>query len=139
MPQNGVIVIEIDQTLLLERQAFNAHLGIAPRATLTDVTAQVEIRDSLGNDASDKFFVVVDNDPNGGTIAGPTNIDWQLIPNAGAGGSVMPGQQVHGEGRPFLHVQRPVAVVHHAERGHHRGAKPSSDRGVYPAALDRGR
>jgi hypothetical protein len=57
------MLIAFDQTIRLERQAFNATLGIGARATLSNATATIQIRDTAGNDASNKFFVVVTRDP----------------------------------------------------------------------------
>jgi len=89
--QGGQIVIGIDQTIRLERQAFNAVLGIGARTTLTNTVASIQILDINGNDASANFFVLITSDPlgttHGGTVAGQTAVAWQLIPNAGAGGT----------------------------------------------------
>ena len=93
----GQVQIAIDQTVRLERQAFNAMLGIGAQATLTDTMASVQILDSQGNDASGNFFILVTGDPlgatNGGTITGQASVSWQLIPNAGAGGTSPQGTQ----------------------------------------------
>ena len=94
---DGQIQIQIVQKLRLERQAFNAMLGIGAQVPLSNTVASIKIRDSQGNDASSKFFVLVTSDPlgatHGGTVAGQTSISWQLIPNAGAGGSSPQGAQ----------------------------------------------
>jgi hypothetical protein len=94
---DGQIVIQIDQKLRLERQAFNAALTIGAQATLTNTVVSLSIKDSRGVDASAKFFVLVTGDPmnatKGGTVSGTAGISWQLIPNAGAGGTVAAGAQ----------------------------------------------
>src|SRR2546425_12988973 len=97
LPNNqGQIVIAIDQTIRLERQAFNAVLGIAPNAPLNNVRVQLQIRNSQGNDASGKFFVVT-TDPSGatagGTLSGPSTVNWQIIPSAEAGGTMSQRQE----------------------------------------------
>jgi uncharacterized repeat protein (TIGR01451 family) len=94
---DGQLQLELAQKIRLERQAFNAMLGIGTQAVLTNATASVKILDSKGNDASSSFFVLVTNDPlgatHGGTITGQASLAWQLIPNAGAGGSTPQGVQ----------------------------------------------
>src|SRR5207249_1551028 len=93
--QGGQILIAIDQTIRLERQAFNAALGIGAKTTLSNVVASIQILDANGADASSNFFVLVTSDPlgatHGGTVAGQTVVSWQLIPNAGAGGQLPQG------------------------------------------------
>ena len=93
----GQVQIEIEQKIRLERQAFNAMLGIDALATLNNTTASVQILDMSGNDASKNFFVLVTGDPlgatHGGTVIGSTSVNWQLIPMAGAGGSSPQGTQ----------------------------------------------
>jgi len=95
--QGGQILIAIDQTIRLERQAFNAALGIGAKTTLSNVVASIQILDANGADASSNFFVLVTSDPlgatHGGTVAGQTVVSWQLIPNAGAGGTLPQGAQ----------------------------------------------
>ncbi len=95
--QGGQILIAIDQTIRLERQAFNAALGIGAKTTLSNVVASIQILDANGADASSNFFVLVTSDPfgatHGGTVAGQTVVSWQLIPNAGAGGQLPQGAQ----------------------------------------------
>ena len=94
---DGQIQIQIVQKIRLERQAFNAMLGIGAQVPLSNTVASIQIRDSQGNDVSSKFFVLVTSDPlgatHGGTVAGQTSVSWQLIPNAGAGGSSPQGTQ----------------------------------------------
>jgi RHS repeat-associated protein/uncharacterized repeat protein (TIGR01451 family) len=94
---DGTIVIAIDQKVRLERQAYNAILGIGARTTLSNVVASIQIHDASGADASGKFFILVTGDPlgatHGGTVPGPTSVSWQLIPNAGAGGTSTLGAQ----------------------------------------------
>jgi sugar lactone lactonase YvrE len=95
--QGGQIVIAIDQTIRLERQAFNATLGIGAHTTLNNVVASIQVLDAKGADASSSFFVLVTSDPlgatHGGTVAGQTAVSWRLIPNAGAGGTLPQGAQ----------------------------------------------
>ena len=94
---DGVIQIQIAQKIRLERQAFNAMLGIGAQVPLNNTVASIQIRDANGNDASSNFFVLVTSDPlgatHGGTVAGQTSVSWQLIPNAGAGGTLPQGTQ----------------------------------------------
>jgi len=54
--QGGQILIAIDQTIRLERQAFNAALGIGAKTTLSNVVASIQILDANGADASSNFF-----------------------------------------------------------------------------------
>lgn len=94
---DGQVQIQIVQKIRLERQAFNASLGIGAQATLDNTTASVQILDMNGNDASKNFFILVTGDPlgatHGGTVVGQTTVAWQLIPNAGAGGTSAQGTQ----------------------------------------------
>src|SRR5205823_1309880 len=55
LPTQGTMTIVFDQTLRLERQAFNAILGVTPNATLTNAAVRLTILDSVGADASSKF------------------------------------------------------------------------------------
>lgn len=93
----GQIQIQIVQKLRLERQAFDATLAINALAPLNNAVASVKIMDSNGNDATNKFFLLVTSDPlgatHGGTVSGQTTVGWQLIPNAGAGGTSAQGTQ----------------------------------------------
>lgn len=93
----GQIQIAIDQKIRLERQAFNAMLGIGAQATLSNAVASIQIQNIQGNNAAGNFFVLVTSDPlgvtHGGTISGQTGVTWQLIPNAGAGGVSPQGTQ----------------------------------------------
>jgi N-acetylneuraminic acid mutarotase len=97
LPQNtGTVQFLIDQTVKLERQAFNATLGIGVKSTLTGVQAQIQIRDTNGNNAAANFFLVVISDPagatRGGTLASSSAVQWQLIPKADAGGNLASGR-----------------------------------------------
>jgi uncharacterized repeat protein (TIGR01451 family) len=95
--QDGQILLGIDQTIRLERQAFNASLGIGAHAVINNTVASISVRDASGNDASNNFFVLVTADPlgatRGGTVSGQTNVSWQLIPKADAGGTSPQGAQ----------------------------------------------
>ena len=94
---DGAIVMAIDQKVRLERQAFNAVLGIGARTALSSTVASISVRDANGADASGKFFVLVTGDPmnatRGGTVTAPTTVSWQLIPTADAGGTSAQGAQ----------------------------------------------
>ncbi len=94
---DGQILIAIDQKIRLERQAFNARLGIGAQAPLTAVTATIKVRDASGRDASSNFFVLLTSDTQGatkgGSVTGNANVAWQLIPNAGVGGTQPQGVQ----------------------------------------------
>jgi Concanavalin A-like lectin/glucanases superfamily/HpiC1 cyclase/MBG domain/Bacterial Ig-like domain/Cep192 domain 4/WD40-like Beta Propeller Repeat len=98
---DGQVQIQIVQKIRLERQAFNAMLGIGAQATLDDTVASVQILNMDGSDASSNFFVLVTGDPlgatHGGTVVGQTSVAWQLIPNAGAGGTSPQGTQYQVE------------------------------------------
>ena len=93
----GQVLMAIDQSIRLERQAFNATLAIGARAPLTNVLTQLQIRNSQGGDASSQFFVILTSDPSGatrgGSVSGSATVQWQLVPSAGAGGSTAQGQQ----------------------------------------------
>ncbi len=93
--KDGTILLAIDQTVRLERQAFNATLGIAAQATLTSAVTTLRIRDANGDDAANKFFLLVTSDPlgatRGGTLSGQTGVSWQLVPKADAGGIAAAG------------------------------------------------
>src|SRR5207249_6240988 len=95
--ENGQIQLAIDQTIKMERQAYNAMLGIGARTTLTNAVATIQVREMSGADASSKFFTVVTSDPlgatHGGTISTSASVSWQLIPNSDAGGTNPSGRQ----------------------------------------------
>ncbi len=87
----GQILIAIDFRNGLERQAFNASLGIAPAVPLNRTTAAMRVRNLDGTDATDQFTVIVMEDPQGATqgnvVSTPQLVRWQLIPKLGAGGT----------------------------------------------------
>ena len=93
MNEHGTVKIEIDQSATLEREAFNASLNLKPSVSgLQSVSIELKIEDPDGNDASDKFFVIVTEQTgigslDGGTISGPASINWQIIPSSDAGGT----------------------------------------------------
>ena len=95
----GHVQFIIPQTIKLEREAFNAMLGIGALVPLTNVVSTIHVTDLKGNDASANFFVLITSDPlgatHGGTVTGPGSVSWQLIPNASAGGISAQGQQYH--------------------------------------------
>src|ERR1019366_8066224 len=78
---DGTILIAIDQKIRLERETFNATLGISARAALSNVRASIQIVDSTGKDASANFFVLVSSDPQGATqgasLPGSAKVSWQ--------------------------------------------------------------
>jgi len=100
---DGQIRLAIEQKVRLERQAFDAFLGIGTTAQLTNVTATVRVTDTQGSDASGQFFTIVASDPSGatrgGALTGQASVAWQLIPSATAGGTAATGTpydvQVH--------------------------------------------
>jgi hypothetical protein len=102
-PVSGTILLAFDQTIRLERHAYNATLGIGARTTLTNATATIQIKDLNGNDATNHFFVLLTSDPlgatRGGTVPGATAVAWQLIPNGGAGGTLPQGTQYKVQAR----------------------------------------
>ncbi|WP_319574437.1 fibronectin type III domain-containing protein [uncultured Desulfobacter sp.] len=92
MNEHGDVKIQIDQEVSLEREAFDAMLSLDPAvSSLDDVSLDINIERTDGTDASDKFFIVVTqqsgiNSTSGGTILGPAQINWQIIPSSEAGG-----------------------------------------------------
>ena len=97
LPTQGTMTILFDQTLRLERQAFNATLGVLPNATITNASVYLTILDANGANAAANFYVVNTGDTNGlmrggATLAGSALVQWQLIPNAGAGGTTPSGR-----------------------------------------------
>ena len=97
MNEHGTVKIEIDQSTTLEREAFNACLNLEPTvSSLQDVSIELKIEDPDGNDARDKFFVIVTEQTgigslDGGSISGPASINWQIIPSSDAGGTQASG------------------------------------------------
>jgi len=94
--QNGQMVLNIDQTIKLERQAFNAELAIDAQVPLSNTKATLQILDSSGHDASANFTVIVTGGApatTGGTVPAliPYPVSWQIIPSAGAGGTLPQG------------------------------------------------
>ena len=95
---HGTVKIQIDQKVTLEREAFNAKLGIKPSVTpLEGFRAKIDVRDESGGDASASFFVVVTQKSgiaslDGSSVSGPVEIVWQLIPNSSAGGTSAGGK-----------------------------------------------
>ncbi len=98
----AVVVLQINQTATLEREAFTAQLGITnnvPTAPLTNLNVQITITDSNGNPAGNLFFIKLS------TLTGATALDgtgviqasatanafWTIIPSTGAGGTVPAG------------------------------------------------
>ena len=99
------VVIEIQQELTLERQAFDAHMKINNGAAsrLDNVDVEVIFQDALGDpvvgtsdpqSTNAAFYIRVDSmenisDVNGnGTVepASAADIHWLIIPSPGAGG-----------------------------------------------------
>jgi flagellar hook assembly protein FlgD/uncharacterized membrane protein len=94
--EHGTVKIQIDQKVSLEREAFDAQLNLNPTVvSLDNVNLSLNIEDTDGNDASDMFFVVVTKESGigagGGTLSGPGEISWQIIPSSGAGGDQAEG------------------------------------------------
>ena len=89
--QCGQLLIDIQITQKFEREAFNISLGATAPVPLSNVTASLVVKNASGQDASSLFTLVVASDPQGittgGTLASAENIQWQLIPKAGAGGT----------------------------------------------------
>lgn len=91
--EHGEVKIQIDQKVTLGREAFNAQLSLKPTvSSLNNVNLRLNIKDKNGNDASSLFFVIVTHKSGissleGGTISGPADINWQLIPSSEAGGT----------------------------------------------------
>ncbi len=109
----ALVKIEIEQTLTLERQAFDARMVITNHldtVELTDVKVDVLFADDQGNSvlaSSDPnntaatFFIRIDSLDNISDVSGtgtvPPNskaeIHWLIIPSAGAGGTVASGKR----------------------------------------------
>jgi len=109
----ALVKIEIEQTLTLERQAFDARMVITNHLDtleLTDVKVDVLFTDEQGNSvlaSSDPnntdatFFIRVDSLSNISDISGSGTVDpsseaevhWLIIPAPGAGGSVATGKR----------------------------------------------
>lgn len=106
------VKIEIQQTVSLERQAFNARLGINNGVALpiSGLDVDIEFRDAAGNtvigsfdpdNTSAVFFIREDGSTgvtggsNGnGSVPGSSDaeLNWLIIPSPGAGGTVAQGQ-----------------------------------------------
>jgi PKD repeat protein len=91
-----MVKFELQQEITLEREAFDATLGLGNPGTdaATGVTAQLRIIDELGNDAMANFTVlnpVLTNIDSiaAGTISGgaDASVRWRIGPKAGAGGT----------------------------------------------------
>lgn len=100
--------LRLDQSAVMTRTAFRATLEISnndPVSALTSVSAQVVIRDALGNLANDRFRIetpslenVDDIDGTGMMPAGRTaTIRWLLIPAEDAAPSRMTEYSVGGQ------------------------------------------
>lgn len=101
------VKLEIEQSLTLERQAFDAQMkiinglagvdisGVDIDVTFTDESNRVVVASSNPNDTNAKFFIQVSsmtgigNINGSGEVAGETSaeIHWLIIPAAGAGGT----------------------------------------------------
>jgi hypothetical protein len=96
--EHGTVKIAIDQKTSLERQAFNVKLGVTPNVQpLTGFTVNLHIQDDGGNDASSLFYLIVTRQTGidslaGGTVSGPAEIDWQVVPSSAAGGTLPAGK-----------------------------------------------
>ncbi|MBI5100002.1 MAG: thrombospondin type 3 repeat-containing protein [Nitrospirae bacterium] len=95
--EHGTVKLEIEQKISLEREAFNAKLNLTPTVpSLSNVSVNLDIKDAAGNDAGSLFFAVVTqqsgiNSLSGGSVSGPAEINWQLIPSSEAGGTLPEG------------------------------------------------
>jgi hypothetical protein len=105
------VKIEIPQAASLERQGFNAKLGIenGVAAPILQFDVDLEFKDAQGNlvvftsdpnSTTAKFFVRLESSPGitgglagAGQIAGQTSAEanWLIIPTAGAGGTLPTG------------------------------------------------
>ncbi|MHB8762927.1 MAG: HYR domain-containing protein [Deferrisomatales bacterium] len=96
---HGIVKVQIDQKVSLEREAFDARLSLNPSVSaLENLTVDLNIADTAGADASNLFFVVVTKKSgiaslDGSTVSGPAEIDWQIIPSSEAGGASAVGLQ----------------------------------------------
>jgi PKD repeat protein/flagellar hook assembly protein FlgD len=91
-----IVKFELEQELTLEREAFEATLGLgnSTSGSATEVVAGLRVIDELGKDATDNFNILDPTLSNidsiaGGTIAPETEatVIWRLGPKAGAGGT----------------------------------------------------
>jgi hypothetical protein len=98
------VKLEIPQTLTLERDAFDARLGLTnnlPDVPLTDLRVDLVFRAQDGSDAASQFFVqaprltqVTGAVDGTGVIAGGQRgeVQWLLVPVPGAGGALPGGR-----------------------------------------------
>ena len=97
--EHGEVKLQVDQSVSLEREAFNAALELAPTVSvLQNVDLKLNIRDANGEDASALFFVLVTqqtglNSLTQGQMNGPARLSWQLIPSSSAGGDNADGKK----------------------------------------------
>jgi hypothetical protein len=90
---HGQVKIQIDQSVSLEREAFNATLNITPAVASVDgFNAMISIKDSNGLDATDKFVVTSTKTPPS-PIIGASSAAWLIIPKVAAGGTLPEGLQ----------------------------------------------
>jgi pimeloyl-ACP methyl ester carboxylesterase len=89
---HGQVKIQIDQTISLEREAFDARLDITPAVTLDAFSAAISIKDAGGADALDRF-VIIDTQVPVVPIQAPSSATWLLIPKVDAGGDQEGGLQ----------------------------------------------
>jgi pimeloyl-ACP methyl ester carboxylesterase len=88
---HGIVKVELDQAVSLEREAFNASLDITPAvASLDSFSAALAILDASGHDAGD-LFVVTSTDVPSSPITGPSHAGWLIIPKVAAGGTSAAG------------------------------------------------
>ena len=94
----GEVKIEIKQRIGLEREAFDVAMAITPSVEqLDNVSVTLHIADAGGADASDPFYEIVTQQSGlanlaGGTVTGPVDLGWQLVPSSAAGGQQPEGQ-----------------------------------------------
>ncbi|HOX22882.1 MAG TPA: hypothetical protein PLL10_05415, partial [Elusimicrobiales bacterium] len=92
------VKLEIAQQAALEREAFDAKLGIInnfPEYGLLNFRTDIVITDEHGNPASDKFFITLStmtgiNAVDGTGVVQPSgtaDVHWLIIPSTGAGGT----------------------------------------------------
>ena len=94
----GEVNIEIKQKIGLEREAFDVAMAITPSVDqLDNVHVTLHVADADGADASPLFYEILTQQSGlanlaGGTVTGPVNLGWQLVPSSDAGGDQPQGR-----------------------------------------------
>jgi hypothetical protein len=91
--EHGQVRFQIEQSVRLERQAFDARLTLSPSSiALDELSVELTVVDDQGADASDDFFVISTDPARAGPISDTVSMAWQLVPSSEAGGEVSDGR-----------------------------------------------